>query len=871
MSDLPDKTKVAMTVEDYLNNCDYSDINDYVPSEFAVKMVNLIKLIEGGNPENKTPVVHLRMLDNFVKKGLDTINMCHRGIAKTTLKEYLIWYIAIFNELPNLGSVPYALYVSDSIDNGVKKMRLSLEKRWNNSEFLQQYIPDKRFTDIRWEFINREGKSFVVSGHGAQTGVRGPLSLDSLVYTDTGTKTIEEVVEGDLIYTPKGTLTKVMGKSEVFTDSQMYKLVFDDGRELKCDGTHLHPLYVRKLTKGKTEYVKKLFTTNQLLSGAPLVNGTYRRYFTQAVEPVQYTEKQLPLNPYLLGLLLGDGFTQENKSARLSGIHKDVEEYLKHLNYPEVSETDYLERSGLPMKRVTFLNTKDVMVDLGLSGKIDKYKCIPAVYQRGSVNQRRELLAGLLDTDGTCSKDEGSVSYSTVSEQLAKDITELGRGLGYLVRSTCIEREGRQPIYRIYFRGDVNPFKLERKRTLFRVPTKRSKRVALLCIEKIANAPCQCIRVEDDEHEFITDNYLATHNTRENNSRPVLALLDDLVSDKDARSPTVIKAIEETVYNAIEFALHPNKRKVIWSGTPFNASDPLYKAVESGAWAVNVYPVCETFPCSREEFRGSWEDRFDYDSILKLYNKMKGLHKLDAFNQELMLRIMSEEDKLIEQGDIQYFVRSDVIRNLGNFNIYITTDFATSEKKQADFSVISVWAVNNKGYFYWIDGICKRQTIDVTIEDLFRLVQIYKPIDVGIEVTGQQGGFVSLIKSMMMDKNIFFNIASEGNNNKPGIRPTNQKFTRFLTVLPWFKQRMIYFPEDMSEHPAMVEAHNELSLVSRSGFKSKHDDFIDTISMLSLMKIWKPSESIELKYNDTSGLWEDEVQTESYAMSSYIV
>lgn len=524
---------VAKSVEEYLNQVNYADINDYVPSEFALTLVNLIKLIEGPDLENKTPPVHLRMLDNFIADGLDTINLCHRGIAKTTLVEYLIWYLAIFNQLPNFGSVPYALYVSDSMDNGIKRMRKSLENRWNRSKFLQQYIPKIYITDARWEFRNKDGGIFVVTGHGAKTGVRG---------------------------------------------------------------------------------------------------------------------------------------------------------------------------------------------------------------------------------------------------------------------------------------------------------------------------------------------------TRENNSRPVLALLDDLLSDDDARSPTVIAAIEETVYNAIEFALHPSRRKVIWNGTPFHAGDPLYKAVESGAWAVNVYPVCEQFPCRREDFRGSWEDRFTYDAIMKTYKKMKGLGKLDAFNQELMLRIMSDEDRIIDDTDLQWFDRKDVINNLGSYNIYITTDFATSEKTSADFSVISVWALNSKGYWFWIDGVCKRQLMDKNIDDLFRLVQIYKPQSVGIEVTGQQGGFIPWLQKEMMQKKIWFDIASENNSGKPGIRPTNQKFTRFLTVVPWFKQRQFFFPKDLENHETMVEAMDELRLVARGGFKSKHDDFIDTISMLSLLKTWKPSEDSELTFNEISGIWEeDEEFGSSNALEAYIV
>ena len=299
---IAEASTIAKTVEAWLDEVDYSDDQIYIPSDFALEFVNFIKLVEGGDPENKTPVVHYKMVDNFIRLDQpDVINMCHRGIAKSTLKEYLILYVAVFGELPGFGKVPYALYVSDSIDNGVKKMRKSLEFRYYNSQFLQTYIPEIKFTDIRWEFVNKEGNSFVVSGHGAKTGVRG---------------------------------------------------------------------------------------------------------------------------------------------------------------------------------------------------------------------------------------------------------------------------------------------------------------------------------------------------TRENNSRPVLALLDDLISDTDAQSPTIISNVEDTIYKAIDYALHPNKRKIIWSGTPFNAKDPLYKAVESGAWAVNVYPVCEKFPCTREEFKGSWTDRFDYDYVKSQYDKAFAAGKVNDFNEKLMLRIM---------------------------------------------------------------------------------------------------------------------------------------------------------------------------------------------------------------------------------------
>ncbi len=491
-----------MQVDDYLNNLSYTSIEKYVPSAFALAFVNFIKLVEGGDPENKTPVVHFKMIDSIDSPdSRDVLNMCHRGFAKSTIKEYLILYLGVFHALPLFGEVPYALYISDSIDNGVKKMRKSLEFRYNNSTFLQSYMTIK-LTDTRWEFVNKEGKSLVVSGFGAKTGVRG---------------------------------------------------------------------------------------------------------------------------------------------------------------------------------------------------------------------------------------------------------------------------------------------------------------------------------------------------TRENGSRPVLALLDDLISDSDARSATVIADVEDTVYKAIDYALHPKKRKIIWSGTPFNAKDPLYKAVNSGAWLVNVYPVCEKFPCTPDEFKGSWEDRFDYEYVQRQYEKAKLSGKIDTFNQELMLRIMSEDDRLVTDHNIKWYSRPNLLRNLGNLNIYITTDFATSEKESADFSSIAVWGLASNGMLFLIDGVCKRQLMDANLNDLFRLCQMYSPLSVGVEITGQQGGFIQWIKTEMISRNIFFNLAQEANSSKEGIRPTTDKMTRFHAVLPWFKAGLIHLPTEEKNEVYVSELVEELSLATFKGFKSKHDDCIDTLTMLQSMNLIRPS------------------------------
>ena len=197
-------------VEDYLNVTNYSIPDGYVPSDFSLEFVTFIKLVNGEQgEEHMTPLVHYYMLDTITYGGTRIINLCHRGIAKTTLMgEYLILYLAVYGELPGFGKVTLALYVSDSIDNGVKNMRKNLEFRRDNSDFLRQYLPEVRFTDIRWEFRNVDGKTFIVKGYGAKTGVRGAKEmgtrpqialLDDLISdedarSDTVIKAVEDTV-----------------------------------------------------------------------------------------------------------------------------------------------------------------------------------------------------------------------------------------------------------------------------------------------------------------------------------------------------------------------------------------------------------------------------------------------------------------------------------------------------------------------------------------------------------------------------------------------------------------------------------------------------------------------------------------------------
>ena len=358
--------------------------------------------------------------------------------------------------------------------------------------------------------------------------------------------------------------------------------------------------------------------------------------------------------------------------------------------------------------------------------------------------------------------------------------------------------------------------------------------------------------------------------------RPQFAILDDLMSDKSAESKTIIKDIENVIYKAVRQAMHPTKRRVIWIGTPFNKKDPLYKAAGTKAWTTKVYPICMQFPSAKKDFVGAWEDRFPYEAVKAEYDMLKENGKVDAFNQELMLRILSDDDRLVLDQDIVWYKRSDVTNNLYKYNIYMTTDFATSETEKSDFSVISVWALDYKGVFHWIDGVVKRQDMAINIDDIFRFVEMYKPLATGVEISGQQKGFVSWLKREMTNRGTYFYIASDKTSGEEGLRPNTSKLTRFNVVLPLFKQRKIAFPEELRESAVMLEFIDEISSVTPSGFKSLHDDCADTISQLPLIDYFVPSdptlvstEARVVDYSNNSRYFSDNVEDND--RSSYIV
>lgn len=364
--------------------------------------------------------------------------------------------------------------------------------------------------------------------------------------------------------------------------------------------------------------------------------------------------------------------------------------------------------------------------------------------------------------------------------------------------------------------------------------------------------------VNVDGSELNIKGYGASTNirgVRYKNKRPDVVIVDDITTNDAMTSDAIQNTINDNFYKSILPALHPTRYKIFVIGTPISERDIIHQLASNDRWSVHKFPVCSKFPCSEEEFEGYWEDRFPYEAVLDKYETLKNAGKAQAFYQEYMLEITDLTTLIVDEEDIKWYDRSLVLKSKTNYNYYITTDFATSTKKSADFSTIGVFAISSNGDWLLIDGQCKRQTMQENINDLFKFVQKWRPLSVGIESSGQQGGFISILQDMMMERNVWFQLARKQGSREVGIRPNKDKVHRFVTgVQPKFKQGKVWLPKVDLLHKAadydficlINELTGELAKFTLAGGVKAlaHDDAIDLLNQLSEIEIYEPSSDV---------------------------
>ena len=269
--------------------------------------------------------------------------------------------------------------------------------------FVQTKIIDKLKTLRRiLDTLNKENRLGIYVG---LAGTGKAMPKDTLIPTPDGEKLLGEIKVGDFVFDRKGHPTKVLGVYDRGV-RRCFELTFSDGRKTRCCDEHIWPCYTSK------KNLKNLTLQEMMEKGIRISAKSGARFRMPINGCVEFSEKELPVHPYILGVFLGDGCCKERYLTLSSNDLPVVEKVAKLLNATaeKLSENNYSWRF---MKGGKAITTKEVFGDIAswvMRGSNEK--AIPAYYLHGSSDQRIALLQGLFDTDGSVSsKSNGLASF----------------------------------------------------------------------------------------------------------------------------------------------------------------------------------------------------------------------------------------------------------------------------------------------------------------------------------------------------------------------------------------------------------------------------------------------------------------------------
>lgn len=403
------------------------------------------------------------------------------------------------------------------------------------------------------------------------------LSLDTPIPTPTGWTTMGEIEPGDHVLGEDGRPVRVRAISPTWTDRPCYRVTFSDGSQIIADEQHEWLTDDRASRRKQGAGHPRIRTTLDIKNTLRCETADARiNHSIRNSRPLELPDQQLPLPPYTLGVWLGDGTSQ---AANFTSIDPEVAMYVEE----EGIDAPYLGnlRYGLrfPADPPTQRRSCQVCGDLftpkspnvrtcgrTCGGKLKMYeepippatcpdcgghftglircqachedhgsmqavlrthgllgnKHVPLKYLRASEPQRRALLAGLLDTDGTVT-GTGNIQFTTTDHQLAAGVYELIVSLGYRCSSTEKKVKGRNEAssiaYNLNFSTHDQVFRLSRKQIAHKERTRHSSEARRNCryitnVEPVPSVPVRCIEVESDSHLYLAGrSMIPTHNS----------------------------------------------------------------------------------------------------------------------------------------------------------------------------------------------------------------------------------------------------------------------------------------------------------------------------------------------------------------------
>ena len=461
-------------------------------------------------------------------------------------------------------------------------------------------------------------------------GLRKGYVNNTLIYNELGVKKMGEIVVGDKVIGSDGKPYNVIG---VFPQGkkETYKITFNDGYSAITDDEHLWSVSSPNYGKNrKNDRIKKslVLSTKQMFEGGKIIvkgndynkNKDYEieTYYKSSngnnkwqipiVKPIQFERIDiLPIEPYFLGLSLGDGHFDKSHNCVIV-VHKDdYDELLSEYNLKNITTRENCVGGKIGLKKELF--------ELGLEHTRSHNKFIPDIYKYSSIENRLSILQGLMDTDGHCMLSKNGVfkgtEYSTISEKLCDDVAEIVHTLGGICRKksrrSFYKKDGVRVECNISYRLNIklppgmNPFRLKRKADRYNEPKKYPTGRYISKIEKYGEDECTCISVDSTDKLYVAEHCIVTHNT----------------------TSAIIASMESGAKKVL--IICPASLKINWQREIENYSDKKVLIVEGKKW-------------------GSTFDYYiiNYD-IIKNYHSMESV----ALGEEIRQPILKEKFDLV--------------------------------------------------------------------------------------------------------------------------------------------------------------------------------------------------------------------------------
>lgn len=339
------------------------------------------------------------------------------------------------------------------------------------------------------------------------------------IITPDGWRIHGNLQPGDQVFSSDGSPTKILSVSN--RSLCEYEIEFSNGEIIKCHGGHLWSVYDRWNKQQGVDQLRT-YSIKELLDRGPIRDKRIgkkerARYSLPDFQSCEFKPQELPLHPYYLGCWLGDG----TSSSTLITHDINDSEHIRKLESLDYQVTGTMIKGNTCRSRFSYQNIVQTLMGLNLY----KNKHIPPMYLMGSLTQRLELLAGLIDTDGNVHKRRGQVSIVTVNKEFAQQIHRLCHSCGF--RANIVSRKApgyndpkygfypsNKTAYTVRFNPNISiPTAIPRKK-IKRLDAVR-RRVTIVDIRKSKIPEMgQCIAIEHPSRLYLVgEKCLVTHNS----------------------------------------------------------------------------------------------------------------------------------------------------------------------------------------------------------------------------------------------------------------------------------------------------------------------------------------------------------------------